>query len=188
MKPEEITNTLKEMFGATVDMTAPTSWHIETANFRLLVLLSDDLSWLRVLLPIVPFKDAEAFLLQLLEANFDGTQETRYALHQDVLWGIFQHSCESLTADDFSSALKRLVLLHERGISECFSQLVEARLRQIIKAAKLQGQSLAATIKSLDRFYQEGLLGGMDQGAEYREIMLSAWRRQLEELWSDVEL
>ncbi|MDF0554333.1 hypothetical protein [Kamptonema sp. UHCC 0994] len=104
MTSEEITNTLKELFDADVETIGANSWQVETTNFRLLVLLSDDESWLRILVPIVSATEAQPFLEKLLEANFDRTLETRYAIHQNVLWGVFQHNCQSLSIADFSIA------------------------------------------------------------------------------------
>ncbi|MFB2919489.1 MULTISPECIES: hypothetical protein [Aerosakkonema] len=187
MTPEEIALSLEELFGPAVRAIPPGSWQVETPNYRLLVLLSDDLSWLRILIPIASAQEAEPFLEQLLEANFDRTQEARYALMQGVLWGVFQHSCSSLVQSDFSTACARLLSLHERGFSDCFNNLVENRVRQIIKAAKLQGQSLEATMQTLERFYQEGLMGDMEQGAASREETIAAWRYQLERLWPEVQ-
>jgi hypothetical protein len=83
MTPEEISSTLTELFvSASVQAIAPGSWQIETQSFRLLVMLSDDQSWLRVLLPIMSAQEAAPFIQQLLEANFDDTQQVRYAIHQ----------------------------------------------------------------------------------------------------------
>jgi hypothetical protein len=62
---------------------------------------------------------------------------------------------------------------------------VEVRISQIVGTAKLQGQSLEATLQTLERFYQEGLMGDMQQGASSREATLAAWRYQLERLWSE---
>ncbi|HEY9820035.1 MAG TPA: hypothetical protein V6D35_04550 [Candidatus Sericytochromatia bacterium] len=184
MKPEEIANKLTELFGAAaVQMTEPSAWQVETPQLRLLVLLSEDQSWLRVLIPIAPAQDAQPFVEQLLEANFDDTQETRYALNQNVLWGVFQHNRETLDPEDFSAAIARLVSLRQRGLSNSFDQLVDDRVRQIIQAAKQQGQSLEATLQTLDRFYREGLMGDLEQNAQSREQVLAAWRRRLENLW-----
>jgi len=188
MTPEEISSTLTELFvSASVQAIAPGSWQIETQSFRLLVMLSDDQSWLRVLLPIMSAQEAAPFIQQLLEANFDDTQQVRYAIHQGVVWGVFQHSREGLGVGDFSDAIARLISLHQLGLSDVFNQLVESRIRQIIQAAKQQGQSLEATLQNLDRFYEEGILGDLEQGAESREQVLLAWRRQLERLWPQVE-
>ena len=184
MKPEEIANKLTELFGAAaVQMTEPSAWQVETPQLRLLVLLSEDQSWLRVLIPIAPAQDAQPFVEQLLEANFDDTQETRYALNQNVLWGVFQHNRETLDPEDFAAAIARLVSLRQRGLSDSFDQLVDERVRQIIQAAKQQGQSLEATLQTLDRFYREGLMGNLEQNAQSREQVLAAWRRRLENLW-----
>lgn len=186
MTPDQLSTTLKELFGSSIAAIATNSWQVETADFRLLVLLSDDSSWLRLLIPIVPVQEAQPFAEQLLQANFDATQETRYAFHQEVLWGVFQHGLEGLTPRDLSAAIQQLLRLHQRGLNDCFNQLVEDRVRQIIDAAKQQGQSLEATLQTLDRFYEEGLMGSMGATSENRQETLAAWRYQLERLWNEV--
>ena len=188
MTPEELPTTLASLFGNTIQTLAPGSYQVETPDYRLLILLSDDQSWLRVLLPIVSAQDAQPYLEELLEANFDTTQETRYALHQGVLWAVFQHSCHGLSDADFRGAIERLLFLHQQGLNDSFNTFVEKRIRQIIQAAKRQGQSLELTIQTLDRFYQEGLMGEMEMGARSREEVLAAWQRQLTRLWSEVEV
>lgn len=185
MIPEEITDTLKTLFGNAVEASEPESWQVDADSFRILVLLSEDQSWLRSLVSITSAQEAAPYLEQLLEANFDETQETRYALYQGVLWGVFQHSRASLTAADFKAAIARLLSLQQQGLSASFSQLAENQIRQIIQAAKLQGQSLEATLQTLDRFYQEGVMGEINQNASQREQVLTAWRYQLERLWSE---
>ena len=187
MTPEEIAGTLTELFSAeVVKSIAPGSWQVETPDFRLLVLLSEDNTWLRVLLPIMPLQEAAAFLSQFLEANFDDTQETRYAVYDDVVWGVFQHNSGTLTNADFANAIARLISLYQAGVNDVFNNLVETRIREIIQAAKQQGQSLEATMQNLDRFYAEGLLGDIDQNTQGREEVLVAWRRQLERLWLEM--
>ncbi|MBR8835154.1 MAG: hypothetical protein DSM106950_14250 [Stigonema ocellatum SAG 48.90 = DSM 106950] len=186
MTPSQIADTLTQLFGAaSVNAIAPGSWQIETPLSRLLVMLSDDETWLRVLQPIAPIQEAQPFLEQFLEANFDDTQEVRYALHQDVVWGVFQHNLSSLVIEDFSAGVNRLISLSEVGLDDVFNRLIERRLVQIIQAAKLQGQSLQATMQNLERFYAEGLLGEIDQTQEAQEEVLAAWQRQLERLWHE---
>jgi hypothetical protein len=185
MTPQEITQTLTELFGAAVQSSEPESWQIEMDHLRLLVLLSEDRSWLRSLISIAPAHEAQTYLEQLLEANFDETLEARYALYQNVLWGVFQHSLESLTVDDFRGAIARLVAMQQRGLDESFSRLAEAQIRQIIRVAKLQGQSLETTLQTLQRFYQEGVMGDLNQGRAATDDVLKAWRFQLERLWND---
>ena len=187
MTPEEIAGTLTELFSVeVVKSIAPGSWQVETTDFRLLVLLSEDHTWLRVLLPIMPLQEATAFLTQFLEANFDDTQETRYAVYHGVVWGVFQHNSGTLSNADFTNAIARLISLHQTGVNDVFNNLVEVRIREIIKTAKQQGQSLEATMQNLDRFYAEGLLGDIDQNPQGRKEVLAAWRRQLEGLWQEM--
>jgi hypothetical protein len=187
MTPEEISGTLTELFSSEVIKSiAPGSWQIETSDFRLLVLLSEDNTWLRVLLPIMPLQEAAAFLTQFLEANFDDTQETRYALYDGVVWGVFQHNSGTLSSADLANAIARLISLYQAGVNDVFNNLIETRIRKIIQAAKQQGQSLESTMQNLDRFYAEGLLGDIDQNPQGREQVLAAWRRQLDRLWGEM--
>ncbi|MEA5505334.1 hypothetical protein VB735_19915 [Halotia wernerae UHCC 0503] len=189
MRPEEIAATLTELFEPKdVQAIAPSSWQVETANFRLLVLLSEDQTWLQILLPIAPIQEAQAFLAQFLEANFDDTQEVRYAFHEGVVWGVFHHNSVTLVSADFKSAIARLVSLSKAGLNNVFNQLIESRIRQIIQAAKQQGQSLPATMQTLERFYAEGLMGEISQTSAAREEVLAIWQRQLERLWNEVNL
>ncbi|MGD1714831.1 hypothetical protein [Dapis sp. BLCC M172] len=88
--------------------------------------------------------------------------------------------------EDFSAGIQRLLDLKEQGISGYFNEVIENRICQVIKAAKLQGQTVEATIQTLERFYAEGLMGEIDMNSEYREKTLAAWRYQLERLWSEV--
>ncbi|MBD2436971.1 leucine zipper domain-containing protein [Nostoc sp. FACHB-110] len=189
MTPEEIAGTLTELFGTeSVVAIASSSWQIDTPNFRLLVLLSEDQTWLRVLLPLMPIKEAEQFLTQFLEANFDETQEVRYATYDGVVWGVYQHNSGTLVSADFASAIARLIFLHKAGLNDVFNRLIENRVRQIVVAAKQQGQSLQATMQNLERFYAEGLMGEIDQTAAAREEVLAAWQYQLERLWNEIDV
>lgn len=186
MTPQDITETLTSLFGDQVQISPPESWQVEVENLRLLVLLSEDGSWLRSLVTIAPAGEAEPYLKQLLESNFDETQETRYALYSGALWGVFQHSLDSLTMADFEGAIARLLNLQQRGLSELFNQFAEAQIRQIIQAAKLQGQSLEETLQSLTRLYEEGVMGDLESNAAERGRVLGAWRYQLERLWGEI--
>ncbi|MEA5581406.1 hypothetical protein VB620_08655 [Nodularia harveyana UHCC-0300] len=189
MTPEEIAGTLNKLFNVSeIQAIAPGSWQIDTASFRLLILLSEDYTWLRILLPIIPVSEAQPFLAQFLEANFDHTQEVRYALFDGVIWAVYHHSRETLVSADFTSAIARVISLYEDGLDHVFNRLIENRIRQIITTAKQQGQSLQATMQNLDRFYAEGLLGEINQTPEAREQVLTAWQRQLERLWNEIDI
>ena len=189
METSEISVVLNQLFAEdSIEHNNPETWQVKNEQIRLLVLLSEDFSWLRMLTPIASATEAQSLFAQLLEDNFDTTQETRYALEQGVIWGVFQHRLSSLTIEDFQSAIASLVAMKKQGLSGSFNRLIEQRIRQIIKAAKSQGQSLEATYQTLDRFYQEGMLGGVDRDPQQREQFLAAWKYQLERLWSEVEV
>ncbi|MCU0547704.1 MAG: hypothetical protein MUC48_00010 [Leptolyngbya sp. Prado105] len=185
MTLDELSSTLTALFGGQVQALAPGSFQVETPQFRLLVLLSEDESWVRALLPIAPAQDAEPYLEQILESNFDFTQEVRYALHQGVLWGVFQHSIAGLISQDFRTAIERMIALQQAGLDNVFNTVVQKRIRQIVRAAKQQGQSLEATIQTLDRFYQEGIMGDLAMGSQSREQTMEAWQRQLQRFWDE---
>jgi len=187
MKLDAIQPLLVDLFGDAVAVMSDDAFQVEQPEFRLLVLLSADKSWLRLLLPIGPEEEARSFATQLLTANFDDTQLVRYALHQQVLWGVFHHRFETLVEEDLRAAISQLLELNRQGLSGFFSSMIEVQIRQIIAAAKAQGQTLAATLQTLERFYAEGMLGGLDQTAKERGSTLEAWRYQLNRLWDEVE-
>lgn len=185
MTPTEITSTLTGLFGDSVQVAEPESWQVEGEDFRLLVLVSENQAWLRALVTIAPATAAAPYFQQLLEANFDETQEVRYALFQGLLWGVYHHRLASLTQPDLQQVVAQLIELHQRGLNESFNQLAETQIRQIIRAAKLQGQSLETTMQTLSRFYEEGVMGDINADEQSRGRVLSAWRYQLERLWDE---
>jgi hypothetical protein len=75
--------------------------------------------------------------------------------------------------------------LQQQGLSSVFGSLAENQVREIIRAAKQQGQTLEATLQTLDRLYEEGVMGDMSQGSAQRARVLEAWRYQLERLWEE---
>jgi Tir chaperone protein (CesT) family len=187
MKIAEISPILDRLFKREdIQQDAAEAWQIRNSQIHLLVILSQDHSWLRLLSPIASAEEAQSLLPQLLEENFDRTQEVRYALNQNVLWGVYHHRLASLTTDDLENAIASLVSLVEKGLSPAFNQVIEQQIIQIVQAAKAQGQSLESTYQTIDRFYQEGVMGGVDQDPAQREQFLAAWKAQLKRLWSEV--
>ncbi|NEQ48832.1 MAG: hypothetical protein F6K11_01690 [Leptolyngbya sp. SIO3F4] len=183
MTPQDITTTLTTRFGNACEVKPSNTWQIETPELRLLVLLSGDQTWLRLLTPIAPMAEAQPFLAEILAANFD--QMIQYGAHENLLWGVFQHNLPALATEQFSSALDQLSAIKKAGLSPFFNTLIETRVRQLIQAAKLQGQSLETTMQTINRFYAEGMMGDM-QDKNYGERALVAWQRQLERLWPEV--
>jgi hypothetical protein len=185
MTPEQLADQLAQLFDGAALQVDPNVWQVQKSDYRLLVLLSDEQSWLRLLMTIAPAAEALPFMTQLMEANFDQTLETRYAISQDLLWGVWQHSMAGLTVEDFINAVQQLQVLNQQGLDQSFNQLVEQQIRLIIYASKQQGQSMAATMQTLERFYEEGVMGEMADSPAARQEVLGAWRRQLERLWDE---
>ncbi len=184
MQLEIIEPILKQIFSqATLTHKTEDTWQIDHDGIKILVILSEDKSWLRILTTIAPVQEVQPLLTSILEANFETTGEIRYALAENVLWAVFHHRVSSLIEEDFVLAISSLVSLAEQGLSGLFRQLMEKRILAVIKASKLQGQTKTTTYQTLERFYQEGMLGGIDQTPEQREIFLSAWKHQLDRLW-----
>jgi hypothetical protein len=183
----EIDPILASLYESGIQAIEPGLWQVETPTHRLLVLLSEDQSWLRMMIPVASAAEAEPFWKELLERNFDDTGEVRYGIHQDALWAIFQHSLSSLTSEDFLAAIAQLTNLQERGLNDCFDKFADEQVVLIIQAAKQQNMTLDMTVKNLDRFYQEGVMGDLDSSPETRAATLEAWRNRLQRLWPTVE-
>jgi hypothetical protein len=190
MISDEITAVLTQRFGEKAcQQVTDDAWQVDTETMRLLAIRMD--ASIKLMIPIMPIVEAEAFMVQMMEANFDSTQMARYAFHQEVVWGVFQYEMAALNLPQFQSAVDQLLALKASGISDLFSQRVEAQLSQIIVAAKQQGQSLEATLKMLDRFYSEGMMGDMGSRTDpegYSNRALEAWQRQLERLWPTIKI
>ena len=84
-------------------------------------------------------------------------------------------------------AVQRLVSIFKQGLDGVFNRHIEKQIRQIIKAAKLQGQSLEATMQTLERFYSEGVMGDLDSDSSSQNGTIEAWRYQLKRLWDEAE-
>jgi hypothetical protein len=184
----EIESLLNQKFANYFQVVSEDSYKIETDEYRLLIILSEQLSWLRILIPIAPAADVMPFISEFLAANFESTLENRYAFEREVLWGVFQHRVESLTSQDLLTAIDRLIAMKATGVNSAFYQFITKRVKEIITIAKQRGDSLEQTIQTLDRFYTEGVMGDVGSTSEVREEMMSAWRLQLTRLWDEVNV
>ncbi len=183
--PEDIQPFLTKRFGTLLKIIDADSYQVDTPDYRLLIILSAQQSWLRILIPIAPAAEAMTFVEEFLSANFDATLETRYALHQDVLWGVWQHSVVGLTIEDFSTAIEHAIELKQVGIDRAFRDFATKQVREIIRIAKQRGDTREQTIQTLDRFYAEGVMGDLGATEDIRKEMMTAWQYQLEKLWDE---
>ena len=182
--PENIQSFLTNRFGTALKIPEVDSYQVDTPDYRLLVILSAQQSLLRMLVPIAPAAEAMTFVEEFLSANFDATLETRYAIHQGVLWGVWQHSVPGLTAEDFTTAIDRSIDMKRVGIDRAFQNFATKQVKAIVSIAKQRGDTLAQTMQTLDRFYAEGVMGDLGATDEIRTEMMTAWQSQLERLWN----
>ena len=189
MTPDDITTALENRFGKDVaQRVSDDAWQVETDDVRLLVIRPG--AWLKLMIPLMQVAEAQPFVAQMMAANFDETQEARYAFHQGVVWAVFQYDMAALALSQFESAVECLLALKADGVDIFFNRMVEAQITQIILASKQQGKNLEATMKTLDRFYSEGMMGDMGKNgnSDYQQQALGAWRRQLERLWPTIQV
>jgi hypothetical protein len=184
MIPEDIQSFLTNRFGRSLTVADPDSYQVDTPDYRLLIILSAQQSWIRMLVPIAPAQEAMTFIEEFLSANFDATLETRYAINQGVLWGVWQHSVAGLTTEDFNTAIDRSIDLKRVGIDRAFQDFVTKQVKAIVSIAKQRGDTLEQTMQTLDRFYAEGVMGDLGATEDIRNEMMTAWQYQLERLWN----
>lgn len=182
--PEDISSFLTNRFGTTLKIVDAQSYQVDTPDYRLLIILSAQQSWVRMLVPIAPAAEAMTFVEEFLSANFDATLETRYAMNQGVLWGVWQHSVAGLTTEDFNTAIDRLIDLKRVGIDRAFQDFSTKQVKAIVSIAKQRGDTLEQTMQTLDRFYAEGVMGDLGATEDIRTEMMSAWQYQLERMWN----
>ncbi|NJN73298.1 MAG: YbjN domain-containing protein [Limnothrix sp. RL_2_0] len=191
MTPEAISQALQDFFPeAQVVPTENKTWkvHQPEARFHLLASLSKDHKLLRIFVPIAPQSEAEPYFPQLLEHNFSENKLVRYSLNQNLLWAAFKYPIESLDEIVFEQALDELQKLHQQNLNPFFNQLAEDKVREIVTAAKAQGQTMEMTMQTITRFYEEGIMGGLDQEPRQRQKALLAWQYQLQQLWEEEDL
>lgn len=65
---------------------------------------------MRVMVPIAHTADLPAeLLMRLLQANFDSALDARYAVANEIVWGVFIHPLGSLGEDEFVSGIGQAV-------------------------------------------------------------------------------
>ena len=188
MTPDAITQVFTNVFPeARIDQPDRKTWkvHVAEKRFHLLANTSKNGEMFRVFVPIAPQQDAEPYYEQMLEKNFDENQLVCYAINQNMIWGAFKYPIGILEAAQLQQALEELVELHKKNLNPFFNQLAEEKVREIVAAAKAQGQTMEMTMQTITRFYQEGIMGGLDQDPRQQQQALIAWQYQLERLWNE---
>ena len=145
MTPDTVTQVLSDFFpDASIDHPDEKTWKVHQVEKRLHILVSTskDGKYLRAFVPITSKNEAQPYYEQILSQNFDDNKLVRYAINQNLLWGCFQYPIGILEPQQLHEALAELVDLHAKNIMPFFSQLAEAKVREIVAAAKAQGQTM----------------------------------------------
>ena len=82
------------------------TWVLSLEGLEVIVVYDIDADRMRIIIPIGPATDIpQEELVRLMQANFDSALDARYAIAQDVLWGVFIHPLSELSDDEFLTAL-----------------------------------------------------------------------------------
>ena len=79
-----------------------TTWQFVVDELDALLVYDTGADRMRVIIPIVETAAIPPEqITRLMQANFDSALDARYAIAQDMLWGVFIHPLSSLTDEDF---------------------------------------------------------------------------------------
>ena len=85
-------------------------WQFTLAKHQVFVITDPIAERMRIMVPIGDAKAlSEPLLTRLMQANFDSALDARYAVAQDVLWGVFIHPLTSLDEKGFVSGLAQAI-------------------------------------------------------------------------------
>lgn len=85
-------------------------WQFTLAKHQVFVITDPVAERMRIMVPIGDAKLLDqALLTRLMQANFDSALDARYAVAQDVLWGVFIHPLTSLDEKGFVSGLAQAI-------------------------------------------------------------------------------
>lgn len=86
------------------------AWQLTIEGLTAVVVMDPNADRMRIMTPIAKAGTVgEAMLKRLMQANYDSALDARYAIAQDVLWGVFIHPLSSLNDDLFLSGLGQTI-------------------------------------------------------------------------------
>ena len=87
-------------------------WTLQHRNVPVLVYAHEGHDRMRVVTPVASVAELSPDdLWTLLEANYSKALDARYAIGDDLVWGLFVHPLSSLTREELASALDQVVAL-----------------------------------------------------------------------------
>lgn len=82
------------------------SWELVMGGTKVIVIADQEHNRMRVIAPVADAGQVTPEVLrQMMEANFTGALDVRYAMFQGVVWAAFLHPLDSLTERELRSAL-----------------------------------------------------------------------------------
>ena len=120
-------------------------WQFTLAKHQVFVITDPIAERMRIMVPIGDAKLLDqALLTRLMQANFDSALDARYAVAQDVLWGVFIHPLTSLDEKGFVSGLAQAIAVADNFGSSFSSGAVVFGGGD---STKLQAQELLELLK-----------------------------------------
>ena len=87
-------------------------WTVIHQNVPVLVYAHEGHDRMRVVTPVVGTAELTADDLRtLLEANYSRALDARYAIAEDLVWGLYVHPLSTLTREELASAIDQVVAL-----------------------------------------------------------------------------
>ncbi len=81
-------------------------WQFTFEERVMLVVTDTSAARMRIITPIALIEDLpEDAMQRLMQANFDTALDARYAVAQNLVWGVFLHPLDTLTIRDFASGI-----------------------------------------------------------------------------------
>ncbi len=78
------------------------TWAFRVADLEVTVIYDVDADRMRIIIPIGPAEDIpKEELVRVMQANFDTALDARYAIANEMLWGIFIHPLSELSDEEF---------------------------------------------------------------------------------------
>lgn len=98
-----------ESQGTLSDKSQEGYWEVFYKDRTLIVITNEASDRMRIMTPVVERKNIKTEqYFELLEAQYHSTLDTRYALHNNVLWSVYAHPLDELTRKQLTEALSQV--------------------------------------------------------------------------------
>lgn len=82
----------------------------EVEQYPVVMVFDEQADRMRLMSPVRKVEDLDAKqMMRLMQANFDSALDARYAIANDVLWGLFVHPLSTLSEEEFVVAIGQTI-------------------------------------------------------------------------------